>query len=177
MNCPFCGHKGSKVIDSRSIGDGIRRRRQCINCGSRFTTSERIQSKSFFVIKKDNRREEFNREKLLSGIRKSCEKRPLPIGTIDKIVEDIETVLYNSGKTEISSSDIGDKVIEKIEKLDYIAYIRYASVYRDFADISTLKQAVDTLIETGTKPPPSGQLFLLAPEKLTISRQQQRRHK
>ena len=127
MKCPLCGSIESKVIDSRSIGDGIRRRRECIECNARFTTYERLQSRSLYVIKKDSRREEFNREKLMSGIRRACEKRPLPTGTIDKLVDNIETELYQLGKTEISHSIIGDKVIERLQELDHIAYIRFES--------------------------------------------------
>jgi len=115
------------------------------------------------VIKKDKRREEFNREKLMTGIRKACEKRPLQTGTIDKMIEEIETELYQLGRVEISSSTIGEKVIEKLKNVDYIAYIRFASVYREFADITALKKAVDSLIE---KPVaiPSNQLSLLPGE-------------
>ncbi len=176
MKCPLCGSIESKVIDSRSIGDGIRRRRQCIECTARFTTYERLQSRSLYVIKKDGRREEFNREKLMSGIRKACEKRPLPTGTIDKLVDNIETELYQLGKSEISHSAIGDKVIERLQELDHIAYIRFASVYRDFTDITTLKSAVDTLVDTSAKAPLAGQLFLLSPDQMNteIKRKQRK---
>lgn len=146
MNCPYCKFTDSKVIDSRDVNDGIRRRRQCLQCNARFTTYERIQPASLFVIKKDKRREEFNREKLASGIRKACEKRPLPTGSIDKLVDDIEAELFKTGKSEISSITIGDMVMEKLKKLDYIAYIRFASVYRGFTDLSALKKAVDNLL-------------------------------
>ncbi len=167
MNCPYCSYHDSKVIDSRDVNDGIRRRRQCLKCGSRFTTYERLQPASLFVIKKDQRREEFNRDKLMNGIRKACEKRPLPSGTIDKLVDDIEAELYRMGKAEIPGSLIGDMVMERLKKLDHIAYIRFASVYRDFADLTVLKQVVDTLAssEPGTSVPTS-QLPLLPDEKL-----------
>jgi transcriptional repressor NrdR len=148
MNCPYCGYPDSKVIDSRDVNAGIRRRRQCLSCQHRFTTYERLQSASLFIIKKDQRREEFNRDKLLNGIRKACEKRPLPTGSIEKLVDEVEAELYHLGKAEISSSLIGDMVMEKLKKLDHIAYIRFASVYRDFADITALKEAVDTLVVT-----------------------------
>jgi transcriptional repressor NrdR len=166
MNCPYCGYIDSKVIDSRDVNKGIRRRRKCLSCDSRFTTYERLQQASLFVIKKDERREEFNRIKLLTGIRKACEKRPLPAGTIDKLVDDIETELYHLGKAEIPSTVIGDIVMERLKNLDYIAYIRFASVYRDFTDITALKQEVDTLIgsEVGT-PLPTSQLPLLPDEE------------
>ena len=148
MNCPYCGYADSKVIDSRDVNDGIRRRRQCLSCNARFTTYERLQPASLFIIKKDQRREEFNREKLLSGIRKACEKRPLPTGSIERVVDEIEAELYHLGKAEIPSTLIGDMVMEKLKKLDYIAYIRFASVYREFADIRALKEAVDNLVVT-----------------------------
>jgi len=165
IRCPSCGDIESKVIDSRSINDGIRRRRQCLKCGNRFTTSERILSKSIFIIKKDGRREEFNRDKLLNGIRKACEKRPLQMGTLDKLVDGIESELYQSGKTEIPSTLIGDKVIKKLGELDHIAYIRFASVYRDFTDLSDMKQAVDNMLTMKNNITPVEQLFLLDPDQ------------
>lgn len=162
MNCPYCGYHDSKVIDSRNVDDGIRRRRQCLSCSARFTTYERLQPGSLFVIKKDERREEFDRNKLLTGIRKACEKRPLPTGSVDKLADDIEAELYHLGKLEIPSSVIGDMVMERLKNLDYIAYIRFASVYRQFADITALKQAVDTLVSSQTEAPqPASQLPLL----------------
>ena len=162
MDCPYCGYHDSKVIDSRDVNDGIRRRRQCLSCDSRFTTYERLQPAGLFVIKKDERREEFNKDKLLTGIRKACEKRPLPTGTVDKLADDIEAELYSLGKSEIPGSVIGDMVMEGLKRLDYIAYIRFASVYRDFTDITTLKQEVDTLVSGGAEAPrPKGQLPLL----------------
>lgn len=145
MNCPYCGGQESRVIDSRSLDEGVRRRRKCLTCNTRFTTYERVQPHDIFVVKKDGRREEFSRDKLLLGIRKACEKRPLPTGAIDKFVDTIEAELYKVGKSEVSSSYIGDLVIEGLKKLDHIAYIRFASVYREFADIGDLKQEVDNL--------------------------------
>ena len=177
MKCPYCGDFDSKVIDSRGIDEGIRRRRQCLHCGTRFTTYEHLQSRNLFVIKKDDRREEFNRDKLLSGIRKACEKRPLPTGTIDKLVDNIEVELYRLGKTEVPSSIIGDMVMEKLQDMDHIAYIRFASVYREFTDIAALKQAVDTLVDTESTTPPAGQLPLLSQEELTILGQRHRGRK
>jgi transcriptional repressor NrdR len=147
MNCPYCNYHDSKVVDSRDVSDGIRRRRECLACGSRFTTYERIQTVGLFVIKKDQRREEFNRDKLASGIRKACEKRPLPTGTIDRVVQDIEAELYSLSKSEIPSAVIGDMVMNRLKKLDYIAYIRFASVYRQFTDITALKQEIDSLVD------------------------------
>ena len=145
MNCPYCGGQESRVIDSRGLDKVVRRRRKCFSCGARFTTYERIQPHDIFVIKKDGRREEFSRDKLSLGIRKACEKRPLPTGAIDKFMDSIEAELYKVGKNEIYSSYIGDLVMEGLKKLDHIAYIRFASVYREFADIGDLKQEVDSL--------------------------------
>ncbi len=169
MNCPYCDYRDSKVLDSRDINDGIRRRRQCLKCKARFTTYERYQPASLFVIKKDQRREEFNKNKLLAGIRKACEKRPLPTGTVDKLADDIEAELYQMGKTEMPSTVSGDMVMEKLKNLDYIAYIRFASVYREFADITALKQAVDNLVDSEAGKPPPTQLPLLGDDKLETS--------
>ena len=167
MNCPYCGYLDSKVIDSREVNDGIRRRRQCLSCGARFTTYERLQPASLFVIKKDERREEFNRNKLLAGIRKACEKRPLPTGSVDKLADDIEAELYQLGKAEVPSAVIGDMVMERLKNLDHVAYIRFASVYREFTDITVLKQEVDTLVGNETEVyQPSSQLPLLPAEEL-----------
>ena len=167
MDCPYCGYHDSKVIDSRDINDGIRRRRQCLKCDSRFTTYERLQRAGLFVIKKDERREEFSQDKLLTGIRRACEKRPLPSGTVDKVADDIEVELFRSGKVEIPSTAIGDMVMERLKSLDHIAYIRFASVYREFTDITTLKQVVDTLVSGEPEiTPPTSQLPLLSTEKL-----------
>lgn len=175
MNCPYCGYHDSKVIDSRNIDAGIRRRRECLSCGARFTTQERVQPASLFIIKKDKRREEFSRDKLLAGIRKACEKRPLPTGAIDKFVDDIEARLYQMGKAEIPSETVGDMVMEGLKNLDHIAYIRFASVYREFADITDLKQEVDTLV--GSKvgaPRTAGQLPLLPDDHLGKATQRRR---
>jgi len=128
------------------------------------------------VIKKDERREEFNRNKLLTGIRKACEKRPLPTGTVDKLVDDIEAELYHLGKAEIPSAVIGDMVMERLKRLDHIAYIRFASVYREFADITTLKQEVDTLLSAGAEASPS-QLPLLPTEELGVVKSRRARRK
>ena len=176
MNCPFCDHHDSRVIDSREVNDGIRRRRQCLSCSSRFTTYERLQPASLFVIKKDQRREEFNKDKLLAGIRKACEKRPLPTGTIDKLADDIEAELDSQGKAEIPTTVVGDMVMERLKSLDYIAYIRFASVYRDFADITALKREIDTLVSNEAEMPhPTNQLPLLPTEELgTLAKKHQR---
>ncbi|MBN1862070.1 MAG: transcriptional repressor NrdR [Dehalococcoidales bacterium] len=179
VNCPYCGYADSKVIDSRDVNDGVRRRRQCLNCRARFTTYERLQSVGLFVIKKDRRREEFSQEKLLSGIRKACEKRPLPTGAVDRLADDIEARLYRSGRSEISSSVIGDMVMAGLKKLDHIAFIRFASVYRDFADITDLKREVDTLLDDGAElGPPTSQLPLIPDEEpVGLSKSGQRRRR
>jgi transcriptional repressor NrdR len=152
----------SRVIDSRPVGEGVRRRRKCANCGARFTTYERLQPRNIFIVKKDGRREEYERDKLYAGIRKACEKRPLPTGAIDKLVDSIEAEIYKMGKAEVLSSSIGDLVMQGLEKLDHIAYIRFASIYREFTDISELKQEIDNLVEGEVAP--SNQLPLLPPE-------------
>ena len=176
MNCPYCDFHDSKVIDSREVNDGIRRRRECLNCGSRFTTYERLQPASLFVIKKDERREEFNRDKLLAGLRKACEKRPLPIGIVEKLADDIEAELYRLGKAEISTAVIGDMVMERLKSLDHIAYIRFASVYREFADITALKQEIDTLVGSEVSASlPTSQLPLLPTKQLKGIAKRQRR--
>ena len=166
MKCPHCGYEDSKVTDSRDVNDTIRRRRECLGCGLRFTTHERIQTSNLVIIKKDKRREEFNREKLTAGIRKACEKRPLPTGAVEKLVDEVENELHRLGKGEIPSSTVGEIVMEKLKKLDHIAYIRFASVYRDFADITSLKQEVDTLIAAKDV---ASQLLLIPEEKLNTS--------
>jgi len=133
------------VTDSRSVRQSIRRRRQCLGCGARFTTQERVESINAVIVKKDRRRERFSREKLLRGILTACEKRPLPTGAVEKLVDDIEAELHRMGKSEIPSSVVGEMVMERLLDLDHIAYIRFASVYRAFTDIGSLKKEVDTL--------------------------------
>ncbi|MCL2615281.1 MAG: transcriptional regulator NrdR [Dehalococcoidia bacterium] len=146
MKCPYCGSDDSRVVDSRDTTDGVRRRRECITCQARFTTYERLQPVNFYVVKKDLRQEEFNKEKLLAGIRKACEKRPLAAEAVERVADDVEAELVQMGKAAAPSSLIGDLVMAHLKKLDNIAYIRFASVYRDFADITDLKQEVDTLL-------------------------------
>lgn len=177
MKCPRCSGVDSKVIDSRGVDEAIRRRRQCLLCNTRFTTYERIQPQSIFIIKKDGRHEEFNRDKLLAGVRKACEKRPLPTGTIDKLVDSIETDLYQLGKNEITSSIIGDKVMSRLQELDHIAYIRFASIYRDFTDITTMKEAIDQLCYIKNEIPPVGQLPLLSTAELDKIGKKRNKHK
>ncbi len=158
MKCPHCNHEDSKVTDSRDVDDIIRRRRQCLGCGFRFTTYERIHTGNLVIIKKDQRREVFDREKLATGIRKACEKRPLPTGTIEKLVDDIESELLLLGRAEIPSSAVGEILMDRLKEIDHIAYIRFASVYRDFADITSLKREVDTLVSGRS---PASQLPLI----------------
>jgi transcriptional repressor NrdR len=179
MNCPYCSHNETKVIDSRDANEGIRRRRKCLGCGARFTTYERLQPAGLFIIKKDERREEFNRNKLLTGIWKACEKRPLPAGIVEKLADDLEAELYHMGKAEVPSTVIGDMVMDRLKNLDYIAYIRFASVYREFTDITALKQEIDTLLTDNTKVSRStSQLPLLPVEELeTLARSHRKSRK
>ncbi len=149
MKCPYCGFEESKVIDSRPAEDGekIRRRRECVNCKKRFTTYEVIENIPIMVIKKDKSREPFDRNKLLNGILKSCEKRPVSINDIEKIVDDIEYNLQNSLENrEISSSDIGIYAMDALKKVDEVSYVRFASVYRQFKDINTFMEELNKLL-------------------------------
>jgi len=177
MKCPHCGFEDSKVLDSRDIDDGVRRRRQCLSCDSRFTTYERIQKSSLFVVKKDKRREIFDKGKLLNGIRKAFEKRPIAANVIDKVADDIESELYKEGRSEVPSTVIGDMVMAHLKKLDHIAYIRFASVYREFADITKLKQEVDNLAHGESKTVLSAQLPLLPDNGIEIAVKERVRQK
>ncbi len=152
MYCPFCGHPHSKVTDSRVVDSGIRRRRECQSCELRFTTYERVKAAPLMVSKQDNRREEFNREKLISGIRKACTKRPVAARTIDKMVEDIEAELQHLGNAEVSTTVLGTMVMERLRELDRVAYIRYASVYRAFQDIESFEEVVRDLRDEAQLP-------------------------
>lgn len=172
MRCPYCGELETRVVDSRPVGDGIRRRRKCSGCGARFTTYERVQQANIFVVKKDGRREEYNRSKLYAGVRKACEKRPLRTGAVDKLVDSIEADIYRTGKVEVPSSLIGDLVIEGLKKLDHIAYIRFASIYREFTDITELKKEIDNLTEEKV---PTNQLPLLPSEVVNSMVRKRRR--
>jgi transcriptional repressor NrdR len=135
MRCPNCGAPDSRVTDSRDTGEEIRRRRECAQCGVRFTTYERIQRAALVVVKRDGRREEFNLEKLSRSIRLACVKRPLPTGSLDKLVEEIESDLQRLGRAEVPAAVIGDATLKRLRDLDPVAYVRYASVYRDFEDL------------------------------------------
>lgn len=145
MQCPFCTHLDSKVVDSREAADSIRRRRECLKCGKRFTTYERAEMGVLVIVKKDGRREAFDREKLRAGLRKACEKRPVSEDQIDGLVQQVEAGLRKAHKSEIPSKRIGDLVMHHLRKLDKVAYIRFASVYRDFADITTFQEELKKL--------------------------------
>lgn len=145
MNCPFCSESETKVIDSRPDTDGIRRRRECLACGRRFTTVERAELGAVAIVKKDGVREEFDREKLVRGVRKACEKRPIPSGAIEAMADEIERAVQAEGKAEVPSTYIGELVMERLKTLDHIAYIRFASVYRAFADVDELEQELEAL--------------------------------
>lgn len=149
MKCPFCNYEESKVIDSRPTDEGekIRRRRECIKCSKRFTTYEIIESVPLVVVKKDKSREVFDRLKLFNGMLRACEKRPVSIETIEKAVDDIEVSLQNSLDREVTSEHIGELAMEKLKEIDEVAYVRFASVYRQFKDISTFMAEVSKLIE------------------------------
>jgi transcriptional repressor NrdR len=153
MRCPYCNDPDSRVTDSRTVENGIRRRRECQRCGLRFTTYERLQATALMVSKQDNRREEFDREKLTAGIRKACTKRPIPSRTIEKMVEDIEAELQHLGQVEVPTSILGTMVMDRLRGMDRIAYIRYASVYRDFQDIENFEEVVKDLREDNPQLP------------------------
>lgn len=148
MKCPFCGYEESKVIDSRPTDEGekIRRRRECISCSKRFTTYEIIESVPIVVVKKDKSRQAFDRVKLFNGMLRACEKRPVSIDQIEKVVTDIETELQNSLDREVTSVHIGELVMAKLKELDEVAYVRFASVYRQFKDINTFMDELTKLL-------------------------------
>ena len=150
MKCMYCGCTESKVVDSRSTEDGlsIRRRRECAVCGKRFTTYETVETTPIFVVKMDGNREAFDENKLKGGIMKSCEKRPVPIYKIDKLVDDIKKQIYNSLEQEISSKQIGEMVMAGLKEIDEVAYVRFASVYRSFKDISSFMKELENMIKT-----------------------------
>ncbi len=148
MRCMFCNHVDSKVVDSRPTEDGwaIRRRRECVGCGKRFTTYEKIENPVILVVKKDGRREPFDIEKVKKGIIKACEKRPVAIKDIDNLVSAIEKKVYNSLEQEISTDVLGELVMEGLKELDQVAYVRFASVYRQFKDINTFRDELNKLL-------------------------------
>lgn len=149
MKCPFCAYEESRVIDSRPTDEGerIRRRRECLKCQKRFTTYEIIENLPVIVIKKDNSREVFNRDKVLGGLMRACEKRPVSIDMLEHIIDDIEANLQNSLDREVTSEKIGELVMDKLKEVDEVAYVRFASVYRQFKDIDTFMSELNKLIK------------------------------
>lgn len=148
MKCPFCDYEDTKVIDSRHTEEGhaIRRRRECEKCNKRFTTYEKVEEVILMVIKKDGSRETFDRAKVMNGIIKACEKRPVPIAEIEKIVDDIERGLNNMMEKEVKSTFIGELIMDRLKDLDEVAYVRFASVYRQFTDINTFVKEIEGLL-------------------------------
>ena len=148
MKCPYCGYNESKVIDSRPADEGasIRRRRECLSCGKRFTTYETVESLPMVVVKKDGSRQSFDRSKVLGGMIRACEKRPVPLAELEKITEEIEQDLQNSMEREISTEAIGEKVMDRLRAVDQVAYVRFASVYRQFRDIDTFMAELNKLL-------------------------------
>ncbi len=153
MKCPVCGHLESKVLDSRPCNEGtsIRRRRECLSCQKRFTTFETIEIMSFMVVKKDTTREIFDRSKVKKGIIRACEKRPVTMEQIENAVLEIEQSLLSSMRSEISSTEIGELVMDKLKELDEVAYVRFASVYRQFKDITTFRDELNKLLDSTNK--------------------------
>ena len=154
MKCPFCGRTATKVLDSRATDGGIRRRRSCTECEERFTTYEQVQRAVVMVVKKDGRREEFQREKLLNGLRVAARKRPLPSGAVEAIVDDIEQHLLGSSRSEVPSRVIGEMAITRLKPLDPIAYIRFASVYHQFVSLEQMLEELQRIALSPTMPPP-----------------------
>jgi transcriptional repressor NrdR len=150
MKCPYCGHLGDKVVDSRESkeGDAIRRRRECLDCGRRFTSYERIDEIPYMVVKKDGRRERFERQKLVAGLLKACEKRPVSIPALEAIADQIETRLQDTPEREISTEGIGATVMAALKQLDKVAFVRFASVYRNFRDLDEFKDELNALLRT-----------------------------
>lgn len=149
MRCPFCGHQEDKVIDSRASGDGgdsIRRRRECLACGKRFTTYEHLEEPRLMVIKKDGRREAFDRKKLLGGLLKACEKRPISMEQLERLVDEIERDLSRNFEQEVPSDQIGERVMRRLHGIDPVAYVRFASVYREFKDVEQFMRELKDLL-------------------------------
>jgi transcriptional repressor NrdR len=148
MRCPFCGHADSKVIDSRESKKGIsiRRRRECESCRRRFTTYEKVEEIPYMVVKKDGSRQMFDRQKLLKGLMKACEKRPIALGKLEEIVEEIEAKLQERPDKEMKAAEVGQLVMDRLRDLDKVAYVRFASVYREFRDVLEFKHELETLL-------------------------------
>jgi transcriptional repressor NrdR len=149
MRCPYCDHPESKVIDSRESKNGftVRRRRECLSCGKRYTTYEKIEEIPYMVVKKDGQRQRFDDQKLLKGLLKACEKRPIPIAKLEEMVEEIDNMLQERPEKEISTTEIGQYVIQKLHELDKVAYVRFASVYRDFKDVLEFKEELEKILK------------------------------
>ena len=147
MKCPFCASTDSRVIDTRSAEGGVRRRRECQDCGRRFTTYERVAPLRLMVIKQDGRREPFARDKILGGIQIACAKRPIDTESIEELVSGIESELYHRGSREVTSREIGEMVMQNLRRLDEVAYIRFATIYRRFADVEDLADEIEALLE------------------------------
>ena len=145
MRCPYCDYDNSRVTDSRDASDGIKRRRECARCGLRFTTVERVFTSALLIVKRDGRREEFDREKVRSGILISCAKRPVSTQSIDRLVDDVERQIGALGRAEVPGAKVGQVVMEGLKALDHVAYVRFASVYRNFADLESFAQEVEAL--------------------------------
>lgn len=150
MKCPYCFYQESKVVDSRPTDEGlsIRRRRECLGCGKRFTTYEVVETTPLMVVKKDRSREPFNREKLLTGLLRACEKRPVSLPTLESVVDDIELSLQNSLEREVGTGHIGEMAMERLRGIDEVAYVRFASVYRQFKDIHSFLEELNAILET-----------------------------
>ncbi len=150
MKCPYCEHLADKVVDSRESkeGDVIRRRRQCLECGRRFTSYERIDQIPYMVVKKEGRRERFDRQKILAGLLKACEKRPVSVTQLEQIVDEVEQRLHESANKEIAADQIGEFVMLRMKGLDQVAYVRFASVYRDFKDAAEFVETIRGLLDT-----------------------------
>jgi transcriptional repressor NrdR len=150
MKCPFCSHIEDKVVDSRESKEGevIRRRRECLSCGKRFTSYERIEQIPNLVVKKDGRRERFDREKILAGLLRACEKRPVPVKTLEAIADRVESMVQESPDREVPAAEIGEFLMERLRELDKVAFVRFASVYREFKDVDQFMSALKGLLET-----------------------------
>ena len=149
MKCPFCGYAESKVMDSRPTDEGsrIRRRRECVQCGKRFTTYEVIESLPIVVVKRDKSREVFDRQKLFNGMLRACQKRPVPMQVLERAVDEIEAALQNSLEREVKASKIGELAMDKLRTIDEVAYVRFASVYRQFKDVQSFKDEISKLMD------------------------------
>ena len=148
MKCPYCGKENTRVIDTRPTDDSsIRRRRQCDECGKRFTTYEKVETLPLIVVKKDNNREPYDREKIVAGIVRSCHKRPISMTQINDMVDDIEGQIFNMGEKEIPTTTIGSIVMDKLKDLDEVAYVRFASVYREFKDVNTFMDEIKKILK------------------------------